>query len=491
MKKKILLSLIAIVAVVGGVAAMSAYEAHVINVTAHIENALSVSPKEIAFGTVFPQEYVENDFTISLSQSFQAADRVDDVKYIIKQKPKCECDLWDEENSPEENARVCPEGRYLPVGYDTHACQIGYTAMPDLCRFLSKMPQDPNETEIGEPSYYDPGADACLPSIRPAIQASGKLAKSLEDFSDTWTVDLKVPPVAGYIGQDWPESCADYTVPTDGVNYGCDLWVEVTEISLPPDRFPLEGTAYIGYEDWTDGDLDYNDFGMDFYAQEFYDTIGGKDYLTKVVMSFEAVIYDSGAEHYIHIERPFNGSYTYNVTRSVPALASEIAAGAHSGSGELDVVLFDTVKYAWPQINIGEIVTIEVILDEPLLNLRTPLVAPRPDLDPFMANYDPWENPYAGVVGTFEIGHIETIGSTAAQKYTSIPVPVGTEVPFILVIPKTDWRAPHEDTTITAPYPEFVQFYAGPVASWNFAYDEWYLHLDPAHNFINYGGLAF
>ena len=55
MKKKILLGLVAVVAVAGGVAALSAYEAHVINVTAHIENALYVHPESRDFGTVFPQ----------------------------------------------------------------------------------------------------------------------------------------------------------------------------------------------------------------------------------------------------------------------------------------------------------------------------------------------------------------------------------------------------------------------------------------------------
>lgn len=49
MKKKILLSLVAMVAVAGGIAAMSAFEAHIINVTAHIENALSVHPTELVF----------------------------------------------------------------------------------------------------------------------------------------------------------------------------------------------------------------------------------------------------------------------------------------------------------------------------------------------------------------------------------------------------------------------------------------------------------
>ena len=59
MKKNIILSFIALVAVVAGVAGMAAFEAHVINVTAHIENALKVVPAggELTFGTVFPQEY--------------------------------------------------------------------------------------------------------------------------------------------------------------------------------------------------------------------------------------------------------------------------------------------------------------------------------------------------------------------------------------------------------------------------------------------------
>lgn len=491
MNKKIILTIGTILVVVASVAAFSAFEAHVINVTAHIENALSVDPHELEFGTVFPQEYLEKNFTISLSESFQAADRVDDVEYVIKQKPKCECDYW---GTPDEKT-YCIEGQYAPVGYATHECPDNYSEMESLCPFLSKMPED--ETgDIGKASYYNDETDECEMIVYGdvydfVVGPQGRLSKIDQDISDTWTVDLKVPPIKGYIGQDWPESCAGWVVDQNDIDYGCDLWVEVTEISLPPDRYPLEGTAYIGYEDWKDGDLDYNDFGMDFYAQEFYDTVGSEDYLTKVVMSFEAVIYDSGANHYIHIERPFNGSYTYNVTRSVAALPTEIAAGAHTGSGDLDAVLFDTKKYTWPQKHIGETVTIEVVLDNPLANPRMPLVAPRPDLDPFMANYDPWENPYEGVSGTFEIAHIETIGSTAAQKNTPRIVPIGTQVPFILVIPKTDWVPPFEDTTITAPYWHFTDYYDGLATDWGPAWPDWYLSLDPDHSYVGAGGLAW
>lgn len=95
--------------------------------------------------------------------------------------------------------------------------------MPDLCRFLSVTTIEAGD--IGRPSYFQ--TTTCAEPY-PAI-ASGYLTKGT-DPSDTWTVDLKVPPVAGSVGQDWPAGCSTFTVPTDGADYGCDLWVEVTKI---------------------------------------------------------------------------------------------------------------------------------------------------------------------------------------------------------------------------------------------------------------------
>ena len=68
----------------------AAFEAHVINVTATIENALYVHPESRNFGTIFPQEYKEMGIFVTFSQSFSAENqtRVDDVDYVIKQKPK-------------------------------------------------------------------------------------------------------------------------------------------------------------------------------------------------------------------------------------------------------------------------------------------------------------------------------------------------------------------------------------------------------------------
>ena len=230
MSKKILFALATVLVVAGGVAALSAYEAHVINVTAHIENALYVHPDEIAFGTVFPQEWVYSDFTVELSDSFLAEERVWDVLYKIVQKPKCEC-IFDPVKEPMDFDLYCEGEKYARIDYSTYECPEYYEEMENLCPFLSKLdgdPEDLNDYEVL--SYYD------MPGCQPAeLDATGMLHKFdgiLSDEVDLWIVDLKVPPVEGYVGQDWPSDCP--TVPTNDVDYGCDLWIEVTEISEPP-----------------------------------------------------------------------------------------------------------------------------------------------------------------------------------------------------------------------------------------------------------------
>jgi len=257
MKKKIALGLVAVVAVVGAVAAMSAYEAHVINVTAHIENALAVSAEALEFGTVFPQEYLTRDFTISLSESFLAEGNADDVNYVINQKVKC----WD-------NNTTTPE--YAAVNYWDENCPADYVPMENLCPFLSKLPvEEAGEyNDTGVPSYFIDSKIGCTTrNDAVAHQAVGKLAKSEKDTVDTWTVDLKVPPVAETVGQDWPENCAAWTVPIDGTDYGCDLWIEVTGISRAPEQ--EEGNTVLSLEnkhgegwfitvDGTYGTLEFN-----------------------------------------------------------------------------------------------------------------------------------------------------------------------------------------------------------------------------------------
>src|SRR3989344_6142943 len=90
MNRKLVTGLTAVVIGVTLLPLVAAFEAHVINVTAQIENALFVHPESLEFGTVFPQEHLETSFFVTFSQSFSASDqrRVGNVEYVLKQKPK-------------------------------------------------------------------------------------------------------------------------------------------------------------------------------------------------------------------------------------------------------------------------------------------------------------------------------------------------------------------------------------------------------------------
>jgi len=413
MAKKILVSLATVAIVISGVIAISAGESHIINVTAHIENSLAVSPHGIDFGTVFPQEYIEKDFIIRLSDSFMDEDqtRVKDVQYKIVQKPKPWRDDFDGTIPPHRslifvdpddngtksisggvltlttgkdvedlygpgepatgtdwtaprmvmhmggnftvetlvtaspNGFVGPDGRYqsggiLVYGSDGNVVRLELTrwgagtgdnavymesqengvkvgkrytmnevgntvylkverkgneftgfyrestddpwqeapiqegkvdftnenigdypqvgvAVTDnqdessfsadfeyvemnggylnLCPFLSKIGEAEYGT-INVPSYYNRTNNECAEPSNHI--AEGELRKCYpeeqgctEDAKDCWTIDLKVPPVDGYVAQDWPDSCRQWVVPVDGADYGCDLWIEVVDYS--------------------------------------------------------------------------------------------------------------------------------------------------------------------------------------------------------------------------------------------------------------------
>ena len=219
--KKFLLTLLAGFVFVVSLPLMAAYEAHVINVTAHIENALKVSPDEIVFETVFPQEYHEKRIWVTTSSSFCEGDqrRVLNIDYKIVQKPKC----------------VNSAGEYAPVDHATHECPVGYAEMPLLCPFLSKTPvyedSEPYK-DYGVPAFHDPSD--------PASIATGTINKDY-DLADEWIIDLAVPCFEGYCAQDWPAFVKSHNPDADpklyeligdpnGTDLGCDLWIEVTRI---------------------------------------------------------------------------------------------------------------------------------------------------------------------------------------------------------------------------------------------------------------------
>lgn len=233
--KKIFTGLVGLMVALVAMPMFAAFEAHVVNVTATVENALFVHPEDLRYGTVFPQEHLDASFFITFSQSFSASSqtRVGKVDYVIKQKPKC----------------VDAQGNHPLVGEDENGnfvCPEGSTMMPLLCPYLSKHPDNSPSTGLNAnndtsvPPFHDPFATSSY--------AYGKLVKfnangsSIgNDPSDTWTIDLAVPCFEGSCAQDWESYVKSLNPSADPALYeanpadehklfGCDLWVEVTNI---------------------------------------------------------------------------------------------------------------------------------------------------------------------------------------------------------------------------------------------------------------------
>lgn len=89
--KKAILIISALVMVVSGVAAVSAYEAHTVNVTAHVENALD-TPSDLIIGgsAAFPEEWLTGDITVTSSTSFktQTPERRTEIDFKVCAQPK-------------------------------------------------------------------------------------------------------------------------------------------------------------------------------------------------------------------------------------------------------------------------------------------------------------------------------------------------------------------------------------------------------------------
>ena len=191
------LGLVTAALVIAGAASLAAFEAHVVNVTARIENALFVHPESLEFGTVFPQEHLETSFFITFSNSFSTAlqKRVGRVDYVIKQKPKPRVD------TPEE--RLWCHDNWPPANIGDPADPYYVRCYPFLGPFLSKHPDNlpatgPNgNNDVGVPAFHNP--------FDPSSYALGKLVKfnpngttTNNDPGDFWTIDLAVPCFEGF-----------------------------------------------------------------------------------------------------------------------------------------------------------------------------------------------------------------------------------------------------------------------------------------------------
>ena len=369
MNKKITLSLAALIAVIAGITGMAAFEAHVINVTAKIENALSVTPNEIAFGTVFPQEYTKKNLTISLSDSFKEESRVDDVNYVIKQKPKVRPNAQNPEGDP--YATIYPDGysdgivaheyclNNRPAKADDPDDPYYTYCYPILCPYLSKHKAEndstrPTDTCIeSDPSngnpYYDCGVNA-FHNI--GKNAYGHLVKSADDNVDKWVIDLAAPCFDGQCDQTYDEwvwginpdvaNPWDWTLPAgmEGQTFGCDLWIEVTGISESEECVPTQEVCDDGIDNDCDGLVDCDDSDCDNNSV----CQNGSDIVINEIMQDPTAVddrYGEWFELYNTTDQPIdlegcvvsdNGSDSFTITGSLVAPAHGYLVLAKNGN---------------------------------------------------------------------------------------------------------------------------------------------------------------
>lgn len=240
--KKALFILIALVMVGSGVAAVSAYEAHLINVTAHVENAMSVDRQSIHFGTVFPEEWLLQEFHVGTSDSFCAPGqfRVTHIDYAVYAEWK-------------------PVGTASPTPVVTDAAGNKYYAWLGNALYVGIDATDkwPNTAPVpGDMALVGP-ALAGPQSAQKVNNLVGTLFKAVsgpQNLTDLITVGLDVPVFEGsynaltdmlqadgtYLPKPSHLNDPTWIIPAnfpgydpDGMDFGLDLKIQVTKIYKP------------------------------------------------------------------------------------------------------------------------------------------------------------------------------------------------------------------------------------------------------------------
>ncbi len=104
-------------------------------------------------------------------------------------------------------------------------------------------PADPECAQFGDNDEFTEGDQ---------MQAWGMLSKLADDLVDIWTIDLEVPC---FIGQCVQGEVGWLPPAWNGEQFGCDLWIEATNISLPPDRALLTVIKHVINDSGTGSNL--------------------------------------------------------------------------------------------------------------------------------------------------------------------------------------------------------------------------------------------
>jgi hypothetical protein len=235
--KKVLLILGALLMVLSGIAAVSAYEAHLINVTAHVENAMTVNKDHIHFGTVFPEEWITANFTVHTSGSFCEDDppqtRMTHIDY----------EVWVE-------WKPIPEDMLGTVSPQVPGAEGPYYAWLGKALYIGVEPgADPLAADlvyVGANLTSPPGAQ----KVNIPVQT---IDKDTPDLGDLVIVGLDVPVFQGYVNEltdpnpkpsgknepsweipvPWVGPWGSIANPQDGVDLGIDIKIQVVDIYKP------------------------------------------------------------------------------------------------------------------------------------------------------------------------------------------------------------------------------------------------------------------
>ena len=174
--KRVILIVFALVLVVVGLVSATAFEGHIVDVRAHVENALWVDPYEINYGNfTFPQESIDEYLCIGLTTSFLNANqlRLCDVKYALIWEPK-------------------PIAGHQPVPGQQEICDPdGDGNFTPIAPFILLTTADGSDNQQPYPAWV------------PANAAGwGTLDKCLPDNCDTWGLKFDVPVFEGYYNPD-------------------------------------------------------------------------------------------------------------------------------------------------------------------------------------------------------------------------------------------------------------------------------------------------
>jgi len=233
--KRVLLVLATLVLVASGVAMVSAYEAHTINVTAHVENAMTVDIKTMHFGTVFPEEWLTREFTIHTSDSF--------CYELRKGDDQIEYDIYVVRKPIPQDPRPVP----YPTHYETILGEDYYYWLGDAMYIginpTDEWPNDPDASPhpgdldlVGDPSSTVPVASENLSKIfPPGIELGDRVVVGLDVpvFIDYYNEATDLLATGGVKPSGLPEPTVilegDRHVP-EGIILGADIIVQITDI---------------------------------------------------------------------------------------------------------------------------------------------------------------------------------------------------------------------------------------------------------------------